>query len=71
MTVFVCSLVDQTFNKKSAEVAYIANVLGNIAAHLQKHQGTSAVLTNVTANNALGVSGVVATYTYTSSATNP
>jgi hypothetical protein len=72
MTVFVATFVDQTFDKKSAEVAYIAKVLRNMADTLERSQGTVSSATPILDCNAAGTPNTqVATYTYTASASNP
>jgi hypothetical protein len=71
MSVFTITVVDQVFDKKSAEVQYIAKVLEIAAAELQRGQGTitSGVCCGMnvlgTANSQLGA------WTYTPSTTNP
>ena len=71
MTFFVVTVSDQAFDKKSAEVAYIARVLDTIRNELVRGQGT------VTSGSVIGVSpaGVANTslgsWTYTPSATKP
>ena len=72
MTVFVATFVDQTFDKKSAEVAYIADVLRKMAADVQRSQGASSAATYVKGVNQAGVANTnVAQWTYTASASNP
>ncbi len=72
MTVFVATFVDQAFDKKSAEVAYIARMLRKIADDVQKTQGTVSVATSVLLHNAAGTANTaVASWTYTASASNP
>jgi hypothetical protein len=72
MTVFVCTFVDQTFDKKSAEVGYIAKVLELVAHSIQSSEGASSSATNVLGTNAAGTPNTtLATYTYTASASNP
>ena len=39
MTVFTCTFVDQHFEKRSSEVAYVAKMLEIAAAELQRNQG--------------------------------
>jgi hypothetical protein len=71
MTVFVCTFVDQTFDKKSAEVAYILNFLETVKKEIGRGQGTTTTGTVLgtssggTPNTALG------SWTYTATATNP
>ena len=72
MTVVVATFVDQTFDKKSAEVAYIARILRKMADDLQKTQGTVSAATSVLHPNAAGTANTaVASWTYTTSASNP
>jgi hypothetical protein len=72
MTVFVCSIADQTFDKKSSEVNYLVKVLDLIQAHLESHRGTQTGSQNVLGQNQVGTTNsIVATYTYTPSASNP
>lgn len=71
MTVFVCTFVDQTFDKKSAEIEYIAKVLDTVKNELTRGMGT---VTSGTAlgNNAAGTANTsLASWTYTPSATIP
>jgi hypothetical protein len=72
MTVFVATFVDQAFDKKSAEVAYIARMLHKMADDVQKTQGTVSAATSVLHSNAAGTANTaVASWTYTASASNP
>jgi len=72
MTVFVATFVDQAFDKKSAEVAYISKVLRQMADQLQESQGTLSSSQNVLGCNEAGVANTtLASFTYTASATNP
>ena len=72
MTVFVATFVDQAFDKKSAEVAYIARMLHTMADDVQKTQGTVSAATSVLHPNAAGTANTaVASWTYTASASNP
>jgi len=72
MTVFVATFVDQAFDKKSAEVAYIARMLRKMADDVQKTQGTVSAATSVLHPNAAGTANTaVASWTYTASASNP
>ena len=71
MTVFVCTFTDQTFDKKSAEVAYIANVLDTVKQELVRGQGITTTGTAL-GNNAAGTANTArASWTYTASASNP
>jgi hypothetical protein len=71
MTVFVATFVDQVFDKKSSEVAYLIGVLQTIEKELGRGQG------NVTSGTVLGVNAAgvantsLASWTYTPSATKP
>jgi hypothetical protein len=40
MSVFTITIVDQTFDKKSSEVQYLAKVLDLAKAEIQRGQGT-------------------------------
>jgi ribosome maturation factor RimP len=71
MAVLTVTITDPVFEKKSSEVAYLARVLENVAATLQRSQG------NITSGNVLGVSSsgvpntIVASFTYVASGTRP
>lgn len=72
MTVLTVTIVDQTFDKKSAEVAYLEGVLQLVGASLRRSQGTVSTSTNVLGTNAAGTPNTtLASYTYTASATHP
>jgi hypothetical protein len=72
MTVLTVTFVDQTFDRKSAEVAYLANVLGLVQASLQRSQGAVSASTSVLGVNQAGTANTsLASYTYTASASNP
>jgi hypothetical protein len=72
MTVFTCTFVDQVFDKKSAEVAYIEKVIGLVAQKLSGQRGTVSTSQNVLGVNAAGTPNTtLATFTYTASASNP
>jgi hypothetical protein len=72
LTVFVATFVDQTFDKKSAEVAYIAKVLRHMADDVQKSAGAISAATSVLDVNQAGTANTaVAQWTYTASASNP
>ena len=72
MAVFTATFVDQTFDRKSAEVNYIARVLRNMADTLQRSQGMVSTSTPVLDLNQAGTPNTqVASYTYTASASNP
>jgi hypothetical protein len=72
MSVLTVSITDPVFEKKSGEVAYLARVLGEVAATLQRSQGTLLGVQNVLGVSSAGVPNtVVATFTHTSSASRP
>jgi len=72
MAVLTITITDQTFDKKSAEIAYLVRVLDLVQAHMETRRGTQSGLQNVLGQNQAGVSNtVVASYTYTPSASNP
>jgi hypothetical protein len=72
MAVFTMTLVDQTFDKKSAEVSYIAKVLHLAAAQLQRSGGASSAATTILGTNQAGTpNSNLGTFTYTASASNP
>ena len=72
MTVFTATLVDQSFDKKSAEVGYIARVLRHMADDVERSQGTNSAATYVLDVNQAGAPNTaVAQWTYTASASNP
>jgi hypothetical protein len=71
MAVLTITVVDQAFDKKSAEVQYIAKVLHLAAAEIQRGQGT------VTSGHMIGTNQVgtpnsqLGTWTYVPSTANP
>jgi hypothetical protein len=72
MAVLTVTITDPVFDKKSAEVGYLARVLNNVAAHLQASQGTIASTQNVLGTSSTGAANtIVASYTYTASASHP
>ena len=72
MTVFVATFVDQTFDKKSSEVAYIAKVLRKMADDVQISEGALSAQQNVLGVNQAGTPNTtLAQWTYTASASNP
>jgi flagellar biosynthesis/type III secretory pathway chaperone len=72
MAVFTVTITDQTFDKKSAEVNYLVKVIDLIQQHLESRRGTQTGLQNVLGQNQAGVANsIVASYTYTASASNP
>jgi hypothetical protein len=69
MSVITVTITDQTFDKKSSEVAYIDHVLDLVATSLRNSQGNISAPTNVLGTNAVGTPNtIVASYTYTASA---
>jgi hypothetical protein len=70
MSVLTVTIVDQSFDKKSAEVQYLAKVLHLAAAEIQRGQGT------VTSGVCLGTNAAgtpnthLGAWTYTASASN-
>ena len=72
MAVLTMTFVDQVFDRKSAEVQYLAKVLMTAAQQLQASGGASAASTNIIGNNAAGTANsTLGAYTYTASASNP
>jgi hypothetical protein len=72
MAVLILTITDQVFDKKSAEVNYLVKVLDLVQAHLESHRGTQTGLQNVLGQNQAGAANtIVASYTYTPSASNP
>jgi hypothetical protein len=74
MTVLTISITDQTgaFDKRSAEVQWLAKTLDLIGTKLRNTQGNVSTATNVLGTSALGVpNSIVASYTYATSANNP
>lgn len=72
MTVLTVAIVDQVFDKKSSEVAYLSRVLRQMADEVQRKEGTSSGSQNVLGVNAAGVANsVLATWTYVASGSNP
>lgn len=72
MTVLTISIVDQTFDKKSSEVAHLERVLLLIAQKLRSNQGTLTGSQNVVGVSAAGVPNtVLATFTHAASGSNP
>ena len=72
MTVLTVTITDPTFDKKSAEVEYLAKVLHLVAARLQRHQGNLTGSQNVLGVSSAGVPNtVVATFTHAASGSNP
>jgi hypothetical protein len=72
MAVLTISITDPVFEKKSAEVAYLARVLENVASQVQRNQGNLAGVQNVLGVSSAGVPNtILATYSYVASATRP
>jgi hypothetical protein len=71
MTVLTVTIVDQAFDKKSAEVVYLQRVLDTLKNELGRGQG------NVTSGTILGTNAAgtpntsLGGWTYTSSASKP
>jgi hypothetical protein len=71
MTVLTVTIVDQAFDKKSAEVAYLQRVLDTLKNELGRGQG------NVTSGTILGTNAAgtpntsLGSWTYTASASKP
>ena len=72
MTVLSITITDPSFDKQSSEVGYLRNVLKLIEQHLGSRQGTQTGAQNVLGVSSTGVPNtVVASYTYTASASKP
>jgi flagellar biosynthesis/type III secretory pathway chaperone len=72
MAVLTISIVDQTFDKRSAECQYLVKVLDLVQAHLESRRGQQSGLQSVLGQNQAGTPNtVVAQYTYTPSTPNP
>jgi hypothetical protein len=71
MTVLTITINDQVFDKKSAEVQWLARVLLRAASDIQKKQGTvtSGTMNGVSATGTPNTS--LGSWTYTPSASNP
>jgi hypothetical protein len=71
MSVFVITINDQTFDKKSAEVQHIAKCLEVAAAEIQRGQGTvtSGTITHQSPSGAGHTS--LGSWTYSPSASRP
>jgi hypothetical protein len=71
MTVLTLTIADQTFDKKSAEVAYLAHVLDLLKTEIGDGQGTRTS-GNIVGTNPAGVPNTsLGSWTYTPSATKP
>jgi hypothetical protein len=71
MTVLTITIVDQAFDKKSAEVAYLQRVLDTLKNELGRGQGNITSGT-ILGTNAAGVANTsLGSWTYTPSATKP
>jgi hypothetical protein len=71
MAVLTITIVDQTFDKKSAEVGYLAKCLEIAAAEIQRGQGATTS-GNVVGTNAAGTpNSHLGSWTYSASASNP
>jgi hypothetical protein len=71
MAVFTLSVVDQVFDKKSAEANYLCKLLQLAAASIQNSQGTQTSGSLVMTVPSGTGSGVVGTWQYNSSASRP
>lgn len=71
MAVLTVTFVDQTFDKKSAEVGYLKKVLELVATELVRGQGITTSGTALGMNAAGTANTSLATWTYTPSASNP
>jgi hypothetical protein len=71
MTVLTITIVDQAFDKKSAEVAYLQRVIDTLKNEIGRGRGTVTSGT-IIGRNAAGVANTsLGSWTYTSSASNP
>lgn len=71
MTVLTITIVDQAFDKKSAEVGYICGVLDILKKEIGRGQGTVTTGT-ILGTNAAGVANTaLGAWTYTPSASKP
>ena len=71
MTILVVTVADQTFDKKSSEVAYLRRVLELVGAELERTRGTISTTVTVRGVKPDGTPNTaVATYAYTASASN-
>jgi hypothetical protein len=71
MTVLVVTFVDQVFDKKSSEVAYLLKVLDTLKTELGRGQGTTTSGT-IIGTNAAGVPNTsLGSWTYTPSGSKP
>jgi hypothetical protein len=71
MTVMVITIVDQVFDKKSAEAGYLAKVCEIAAAEIQRGQGATTT-GSIKGTNAAGTPNTaLGAWTYTPSASNP
>jgi hypothetical protein len=70
MTVFTITIADQAFDKKSAEVQFIAAALEVAAAEIQRGQGT-VTTGGIVGKHPNGHGQSLGSWTYTPSASNP
>ena len=71
MTVLTVTIVDQAFDRKSAEVAYLRRVLHLLDNEIGRARGTVTTGT-IIGQSATGVANTsLGSWTYTSSASNP
>jgi hypothetical protein len=72
MAVLTITITDQVFDKKSSEIGYLVKVIDLVQAHMEGRRGNQVGPQNVLGQNQAGVANtVVASYTYTPSASNP
>jgi hypothetical protein len=71
MAVFTLTVLDQSFDKKSAEANYLCKLLQLAAASIQNSQGSQTSGSLVTTVPGGTKSGVVGSWTYTASASHP
>jgi hypothetical protein len=71
MTVLTITIIDQTFEKKSSEVAYLTRVLDLLKAELGRGQGT-VTSGSIIGTNAAGVpNSSLGSWAYSASASKP
>jgi hypothetical protein len=71
MTVLTVTIVDQAFDKKSAEVAYLQRTLDLLKNEIGRGQGTVTSGTILGTNAAGTPNTSLGSWTYTASATKP
>ena len=70
MAVFTLTIADPFFDKKSAEVAYLARALEIAAAEIQRGQGT-VTSGSIMGTSQSGAAASLGSWTYAPSATKP